>query len=46
MTRKIVDTSKLRNIIESEFSDIVSDVQEPFINELKIRIIDDSFVKI
>ena len=46
MRNKIVDLQKLKQIVESEFSAIVTDVQTPFINELLIKINDDSFLDI
>ncbi len=46
MNRKIVNTKELKLIILTEFSDIVSDVQESFMNELRIILYDKSFIDI
>lgn len=43
---QIIDTQKLKHLIQSEFSDIVESVNEPFTNELRVHLIDGSFIKI
>lgn len=43
---KIVDVERLRRIAEVEFSDIVLDAYAPDINELRIILLDDSFVDV
>jgi len=42
----IVDIEKLKDIIEIEFSEIVEDVVPTDINELRIALIDGSFIDV
>jgi len=46
MSKKIIDTQALKQIVDNEFAKYVNDVQEPFINELRIKLNDDSFVDV
>ncbi|MBI4647411.1 MAG: hypothetical protein HY738_12695 [Bacteroidia bacterium] len=46
MNKKIVDTQALKQIAGNEFADIVTNVQEPFTNELRIKLNDDSFIDV
>ena len=43
---EIVNVDKLVNIIESKFSEIVVRIEKNYINELRIYIIDDSFLDV
>lgn len=42
----VVNTAPLKNIAEIEFADIVEDVHEPDINELRIFLYDGSFIDV
>jgi hypothetical protein len=44
MSKKIIDTQALKQIVDNEFAEFVNNVQEPFINELRIKLKDDSFL--
>ncbi|MFN8257271.1 MAG: DUF6516 family protein [Bacteroidales bacterium] len=46
MNRKFVDTSFLKQIVESEFAGLVKNINEPFLNELRINLKDESFVEV
>jgi hypothetical protein len=46
MSKKIIDTQALKQIVDNEFAEFVNNVHEPFINELKIKLKDDSFVDV
>ena len=46
MSKKIIDTQALQQIVDNEFAKYVNNVQEPFINELRIKLNDDSFVEV
>ncbi len=46
MSKKIIDTQALQQIVDNEFAKYVNNVQEPFINELRIKLNDDSFVDV
>jgi len=46
MSKKIIDTQALKQIVDNEFAGFVNNVQEPFINELRIKLNDDSFVDV
>lgn len=41
-----VDLNRLREIVMTEFADIVRDVQIPHVNDLRITLSDGSFIKI
>ncbi len=46
MSKKIIDTQALKHIVDNEFAEFVNDIQEPFINELRINLNDESFVDV
>jgi hypothetical protein len=46
MSKKIIDTQALKQIVDNEFAEFVNDIQEPFINELRINLNDESFVDV
>jgi hypothetical protein len=46
MSNHIVDVFSLKKMILEEFSDIVSDIDIPFVNEMRISLIDKSFIDV
>ncbi len=46
MKGKIIDTLELKQIIVNEFFENVSEILEPFTNELRIILKDESFIDV